>query len=121
MRFFIPGNVPSSKNSKVWTGKFLINSKTTRAYIKESEDYWLTYTEEFRLIFDSLPKPVHVSFEFIRASRHKFDYANPLNTVQDLMVKYGWLPDDNADEILPVLVPYSYNKEKAGVYIEILS
>ena len=65
-------------------------------------------------------KPYHISFKFIRKSRHKFDYVNPLQTVQDEMVKHGWIEDDNADELLPILEKYEYNKENPGVWIEIL-
>ena len=36
MSIFIPGSVPSSKNSKRWTGKMLINSKTTMKYISKT-------------------------------------------------------------------------------------
>ena len=35
-------------------------------------------------------------------------------------VKGGWIEDDNAEFILPVFVQYSYDKEKPGVWIEIL-
>jgi Holliday junction resolvase RusA-like endonuclease len=65
-------------------------------------------------------KPYKVSFKFIRKSRHKFDYVNPLQTVLDLMVKYLWIEDDNADEIIPSFEPYEYNKEEPGVIIKIL-
>jgi hypothetical protein len=36
------------------------------------------------------------------------------------MVKAGWIEDDNAEFILPVFIQYTYDKEKPGVYIEIL-
>lgn len=117
---FIPGNVPSSKNSKQWTGKFLINSKQTRQYIKDTEDYWLRGKALVRPHIDHLYKPIKVSFKFIRQSKHKFDYINPCQTIQDLMVKYEWISDDNADCIIPVFEPYEYDKEKPGVYITIL-
>ena len=34
---FIAGNVPSSKNGKRWTGKYLIHSKTVMNYIKKTK------------------------------------------------------------------------------------
>lgn len=37
---FIKGNIPSSKNSKQWTGKMLINSKTVRTYEKNYSFQW---------------------------------------------------------------------------------
>jgi len=114
-KIFIPGNVPSSKNSKIWTGKFLISSKATRAWQKETEDYWELLKEDF--ISHLKDKPYKIGFKFIRNSRHKFDYVNPLQTIQDAMVKHGWLEDDNADELLPVLEPYEYDKSCPGVEI----
>lgn len=39
---------------------------------------------------------------------------------QDLMVKYKWLDDDNADYIIPVGIGYEVNKAKAGLIITIL-
>ena len=119
MSIFIPGSVPSSKNSKRWTGKMLINSKTVMNYIKNTKPYWQEYAEEFRSVIDTLEKPVELSFKFIRGTRHKFDYVNPLQTVQDQMTIYGWIEDDNCDEIIPSFEKYVYDKEKAGCYITI--
>ena len=122
MRIFIPGNVPSSKNSKRWTGKILIHSKTTMRYIKESKEFYVKYKNKFLSLLNesNQQKPYRVSFKFIRGSKHKFDYVNPLQTVQDLMVKNGWLDDDNCEELIPVFEVYEYNKENPGVYIKIL-
>jgi hypothetical protein len=64
--------------------------------------------------------PVSIQFTFIRGSKHKFDYINPAQTVQDDMVTFGWIEDDNADCILPVFVEYKYDKVNPGVIIEIL-
>jgi hypothetical protein len=36
------------------------------------------------------------------------------------MVEHGWILDDNADVILPIFLPYEYNKDTPGVYITIL-
>lgn len=111
------GNVPSSKNSKQWTGKFLISSKTTRTYQKNTEWLWAKWRPTFKAWTNDLPKPYRVHFRFVRDSHRKFDYVNPLQTVQDLMVKHKWIEDDNADELLPVLEPYRYSKEYPGVEI----
>lgn len=118
--WFIPGNVPSSKNSRQWTGKFFIASKTTQKYRKDSEQHWIAARDSFLESVKDLPKPYHIAFEFIRGSKHKFDYINPLQTVQDEMVKYGWIEDDNADILLPMVLPYKYDKEKPGVIIHVI-
>jgi hypothetical protein len=57
---------------------------------------------------------------FVRGSRRKFDYINPAQTIQDQMVKYGWISDDNVDEVIPVFAPYQYDKENPGTYIKVL-
>lgn len=77
------------------------------------------YGKEFREITENLPKPLKISFTFIRGTKHKFDYINPLQTVQDIMVKYNWIEDDNADIIIPEFKPYIYDKKKSGVLIEL--
>ena len=124
VEIFIKGNVPSSKNSKVWTGKHLIWSKTATKYVKDTEKYWkshaVNFITEYTIATTKVGQPVKVSFKFIRGSKHKFDYVNPLQTILDLMVRYGWIPDDNADVILPVFEPYEYSKDNPGVIIKIL-
>lgn len=120
MKWFIPGNVPSSKNGKRWTGKYLISSKTVMKYRKDTKSFYLKHATKFK---DELKKhelPVRIAFTFIRGSKHKFDYINPCQTVQDDMVTYGWIEDDNMINIIPVFKPYKYNKENPGVFIEIL-
>lgn len=125
MMFNIGGNVPSSKNSKriVRHGSrmLVISSKQTMSYIKNTEMEWISKGKLFRSIVKDVGKPLKVSFEFIRDSRRKFDYINPAQTVQDLMVRYGWIDDDNCDEIVPIFKPYKYSKEFPGVniYIEL--
>jgi hypothetical protein len=119
MTWFIPGNVPSSKNGKQWTGKFLVMSRACREYKKQYFSYYQEFAQDFRQHAVDKPKPLQISFRFIRGSKHAFDYINPLQYVQDLMVEAGWIPDDNADEILPIFIPYEYNKKEPGVKITI--
>lgn len=119
-RWFIPGNVPSSKNGRRWTGKYFIASKAVMNYRKATKEYFQKYAKDFRAEVDKLDSPVKISFEFIRGSKHKFDYINPAQTVQDDMVKYGWIEDDNAEFIIPGFQQYSYDKSNPGVWIELL-
>ena len=120
MKWFIPGNVPSSKNSRRWTGKYFIASKATMKYRSDTETYYKNFASSFVKEFDKYQAPVYISFKFIRGTRHKFDYVNPLQTVQDEMTKHGWIEDDNASFIIPVLEQYEYDKQNPGVIIEIL-
>jgi len=125
---YIPYNVPSSKNSKQWTGKMLIHSKTTRTYIKNTKQLYIKSKEEFdKQLIQVLGSsniephlPLHIDMFFLRSSKRKFDYINPAQTVQDLMVKYGWIEDDNCDIIVPHFSGYIVDKENPGVIINIL-
>jgi Holliday junction resolvase RusA-like endonuclease len=119
-KYFIPGNVPSSKNGRRWTGKYFISSKTVMKYRKDTKSFYQKYAPQFQKELKKHKLPVKISFTFIRGTKHKFDYINPAQTVQDDMVTHGWLEDDNMVNILPVFKPYKYDKEKPGVIIEIL-
>ena len=117
---FIAGNVPSSKNSKVWTCKYLVHSKTVTNYIKNTKEDWINNKEKFEELVQDKEIPYKIEFTFIRNSRRRFDYINPCQTVQDLMVKYDYIQDDNCDCIIPSFGEYKYNKEESGVIIEVL-
>lgn len=119
-KWFIPFNVPSSKNGRRWTGKYFISSKTVMTYRKNTKSTYAKYAKAFRKEFDKYKTPVKIGFTFIRGTRHKFDYINPAQTVQDDMVKNGWIEDDNAEFIIPVFERYKYDKNKPGVIIEII-
>jgi hypothetical protein len=118
---WIPGNVPSSKNSKVKTKSgFIVHSKQCQTYYKDSQMYWVDGQHDFLKMIDGADFPLRVSFKFIRGSKHKFDYVNPLQTILDQMVKYEWIEDDNADVIIPVFEQYEYSKVRPGIYIKLL-
>lgn len=120
MKWFIPGNVPSSKNSQQWTGRYLVSSKTVMKYRKNTSGIYKKLAASFKKELVKYDLPVIISFKFFRGSRHKFDYINPAQTVQDDMVKHGWIEDDNMTFLIPQFEPYEYNKEKPGVEIKIL-
>lgn len=117
---YIDGNVPSSKNGKQWTGKFLVNSKQVTTYKRESKPDYLLGRDKFLKLIEGKSKPYKVSFLFVRKSRHKFDYVNPLQMVLDLMVEYGYIDDDNADEIIPYFEVYQYDKDNPGLFITVM-
>ena len=114
---FIGGNVPSSKNSKVWTGKYLVSSKTTRQYIKDTGLIYKAETQNFLDMFNGVKPPFRVGLYFIRKSRHRFDYINACQIIADIMTDMEWIKDDNADFFLPVFLGYHYDKDDAGVFI----
>jgi len=119
-KWFIPGNVPSSKNGRRWTGKYFIASKSTMKYRKDTKSFFEKYAQEFKEELKKHTLPVKVSFTFIRGSKHKFDYINPAQTTQDDMVTYNWIEDDNMENIIPVFEPYLYDKVNPGVEIKII-
>jgi hypothetical protein len=137
MEIFIPHNVASSKNSKeiislpikgqsrckccgnMKRRPMLTDSKTTKAYKKATEGYYLANKVAFKNLIKDLEPPYKISFRFVRGSKHKFDYINAAQVVQDLMVKHGWLEDDNCTFLIPSFEPFEYDKENAGVYISL--
>lgn len=129
MKIKFNGNIPSLKNSKQIfknskTGKnFITSSEITKKYLAEYEYQWADkkLVKKFRTKIEKLKKPYKIGFYFIRSSKRKFDYINILQLPCDLMVKYGWIDDDNCDEIIPIILGYCINKEEAGIEIEILN
>jgi hypothetical protein len=139
---FIPGEVPSSKNSKeigyfflkagtpakIFVergGKFLpvrlnlMHSDTTKRYIKDHSVDYMSKKVEFLNMIKGFSSPYRICFKFIRGSRRKFDYINAAQIVQDMMVEYGWITDDNCDELRPYFLEYEYDKKNPGVIISI--
>lgn len=119
-QFWVSSNTPSSKNAKVWTGSHLVNSKAVNVWLKETKEEWEFQKEAFKDAISELPFPLYIEFTFYRKSKHKFDYINMAQIIQDTMVEKGWLPEDNADILKPYFGDYFYNKEKPGVLITIL-
>ena len=130
---FIPGNVPSLKNSKIIIGigkpcrsckrkpnRVLISSKSVRQWQKDTADYWEKYRNEFLVMLAASEAPHRIAFKFVRKTRHKFDYTNAADTIQDEMVHQGWIEDDNATIVRPVFRKYKYDKHNPGVYIDVI-
>lgn len=117
--FHIPGNVPSSKNGKIKTRCGLISSKLTRDWIANTRGHFILHRAKFLEALKGKEKPYKIGFLFTRDSKRKFDYVNPLQTVQDQMVACGWLEDDNMEILLPVFEPYAYVKNRGGVRITV--
>jgi Holliday junction resolvase RusA-like endonuclease len=118
--FWISGNTPSSKNSRINTGNYSFASKSTQAWIKQTRVEWINQARWFQYMASILPKPIHVVFTFHRKARRKFDYINIAQAVLDQMEHYKWIVDDNADEIKPYFGDYMHDPKYPGVHIRIL-
>jgi|DEB0MinimDraft_6_1074348.scaffolds.fasta_scaffold08838_2 hypothetical protein len=133
-QIWIPGNVPSSKNSKkiVMVGprghrrpKMLWSDLADR-YRARIRPILIAERYHWARLTSGITPPVVVGFHFVRNSRRKFDFSNACQTIADLMVGADWLADDNMKEFVPMPLPIegrwcSYNKEKPGVIIEPLN
>ena len=118
--FWISGNTPSSKNSKVWTGTYFIPSANTRQWLRATKKEWIAQRDAFKEALLGLRKPYYIEFTFVRKSRHKFDYINIAQAPCDQMKEYGWLDDDDMDNIKPYFGDYRYDKLSPGCIIKIL-
>lgn len=117
--YFIPGNVPSLKNSKRWTGRRLIKSKSCQEYEKLYSSYY--NTSEIKEMFSEIEYPIKLGMYFIRKSKHKFDYINAAQEPLDLLVKNNIIQDDNADVVIPTFLGYHYDKENPGLKLTIFN
>lgn len=118
---FIYGNVPSSKNSKVWTGRFLVQSAAVKKYLKLYEKQFILHRNQFLKMIKGKSKPLNIKFRYVRATRQRFDFINMAQIVQDLMVKHHWIEDDDYTNLVPHFEPgVAVDKTNAGVEITVL-
>jgi Holliday junction resolvase RusA-like endonuclease len=119
----IYGNVPSSKNSKQLfkskkTGKlFIAKSKLCLDYEKNTKLQWIANKKKFDKMFNGYPLPLEIKFKFFRDSNRKADFVNLVQLPLDLMVKHGWIPDDNYNEVLPIFLPVEIDKKNPRLEI----
>jgi hypothetical protein len=135
---YIPGNVPSLKNSKQIVsipvkgspGKrrpMLISSGIVRDYEKGHVYIYNTMRGIFSrelLRYGCVPgeRPVVIEFAFIRDSRREFDFINGCQLVQDMMVKSGWLKDDSMKYLCPMFNPeVRVSKPHAGILLRVVA
>lgn len=124
--FFCPTGTPSSKNSRQWTGRRFLPSKATTSWRKETQQWWEDNKHNFVNKLIGIEKPYLIGMHFVRKSKHKFDFNNPCQTIQDEAVAYGYIDDDNTDEMIPIPLNidgswHTYSKLNPGVYIKIFT
>lgn len=136
---FIPGQVPSLKNSKV---KGIYHPKTVVKYLrslniqgysaskKEVKEYkspnrpnlFRQYVGNF---FEGAEYPIVLGFHFVRKTRAKFDYINSMHIIHDLLTAHDFIKDDNCDCLVPFVLKingnyYSVSKHAPGVWLRIM-
>jgi len=136
---FIPGEIPSLKNSKVmgkftpptvkkWLRTFGISSYNSRRkevnyFVKIPAKY--NFKEICKQIADYKDYPLLMGFHFVRNSNRMWDFGNACQIIQDMMVAHDVIPDDNVNYLLPFPMLregkyWSYSKDTPGVYIRIM-
>lgn len=135
--FWVPYNVPSSKNSKdigfylkknPKTGNMervhvLVDSARTKKYKRDTKGYWLQNKIEFLNQTRHLPLPLHIEFTFIRDSLRAFDFINACQVLADLMgpKENSYFADDDTVHFLPVFNPVVYyHPETPGVLFRVI-
>lgn len=140
---FIPGNVPSSKNSRINTKHGSFASATVKKYLtslgiqsySSSKKIVKGYVnrpnliEELRKDFlkqiEDKELPLEIGFHFVRHSKRKFDFHNIVQVSLDLMTAHDFIIDDNMDCVIPFALKmdnkfYSVDKSNPGVWVKIL-
>lgn len=138
--WFIPFNVPSSKNSrrnfvkhkndviqrdsKGKMKSISLGSQLVEDYKIKTKSYWEKLAPVFKLkiAIGDIPKPYEIKFLFVRDSNRKADFHNLVQLPMDLMQEYGWIEDDDMKTALPYPpdgdVKYLVHK-KGGVFIKL--
>lgn len=116
----IPVELYSSKNSrqvfKLGNGRTIL-AKSSAAKQNEKDLNMLLSLHRYawRKITEGQSYPLRVHFKIYRKTKRRFDYVNIIQNLLDCMVMSGWLPDDDADHILPVFEQYEVDKTNPRV------
>lgn len=90
----IPLNPKTKKNNQ----KILYNSKTKTPFISQNDRYKIYERDAgwfLKKISDPIKGPVNVKCVFYRDSERRCDLTNLLEAIDDILVKYKILADDN--------------------------
>ena len=119
---FIPGNIPSLKNSKVKTARGIFSSPTVNKFLrsigiqkfnsrkKEVKGYvdptrpnqFEALRKEFMKMKSHTSDPIVIGYHQVRNSKRLFDFSNSVEIVQDLMTAHDFIEDDNVKHVFPV-------------------
>ena len=119
---FIPGNVPSLKNSKVKTTRgifasssvtkylralgiqtFSSRKKTVKGYVDKLRPNKIeTFRQDIIDMSVGKDNPLFIGFHQVRSSKRKFDFGNSIELIQDLFTAHDFIEDDNVEFMFPV-------------------
>lgn len=115
------GELYSSKNSRqvvnVRGRTLVLKSKQCQRGEKEFSPQMEDLRDDFLRETEGKPYPLRVAFKIYRKTKRRFDYVNIVQSLLDLMTKHGWIPDDNADIIIPSFIPYEVEPKNPRVEI----
>ncbi len=103
----------SSKNSREihWKrGKPFVDKSDA---VKRGEKILITLLGDYKLrkqwreMTRGLGYPLRVCFRIYRRTKGRFDYTNIVQSLQDCMKRCGYLPDDDANHLIPQFEPYA--------------
>ena len=94
MRIVIPLITVPKKNSQ----QIFINSKTHKPFIRQSESY-IKFEKDCEYFLNkyklNIEDPINLKCIFIVPDRRRRDLCNLLESIQDILVKYNVIADDN--------------------------
>lgn len=94
LNIIIPINPRSKKNSQ----QIVFNKKTNRAMVIQNKNY-TQFEKDCKPFIPKIDKPIdypiNLSVKFYVCDARKRDIANYLEAIQDILVKYKILLDDN--------------------------
>lgn len=101
------------------TRPILVPSKTVLKYKTATTEYWIQNKKLWEKISKSYP--INLGLYFVRDSTRRFDYNNISQIIQDMMVDYQWIVDDNCKYINPVFLGYHKDISCPGAYIIVIN
>lgn len=121
LKISLSGNVPSSKNSRIFNVKLKKSFKNKRC--QEWEKSATKQIVDWKIL-NKIRAPLDglnlVSFYFVRKTCHEFDYHNACQIVFDLLVECSVIVDDSSVYVVPFFDGYEVDKKRAGVVVEFL-
>ena len=119
---WIPGSVPSLKNSKVKTNRGIFSSPTVNKYLrsigiqsfsskhkivkgyvdKSRPNQIELIREQFEQMKVGKENPIFIGYHQVRKTKALFDFNNSVEIIQDLLTAHDLIEDDNVQFVFPI-------------------